>query len=124
MLRSNGYDVRIINMGVNGDTTAGMLARVNSVPSGARLVLLEYSTSNEARRGITNSAANMAAIQGRLAARSIKTIDLTGLIQSEHRIAGSSGNLISTPAGPHLNAVAYGHVAAQALPQVEAAIGR
>jgi acyl-CoA thioesterase-1 len=124
MLRAKGENVQVINMGVNGDTTAGMLARLNSVPSGTRLVLLEYSPVNEAQGGITNTAANLAAIQGRLAARNIKSIVVTGIVQSEHRAARSTGNLISTPAGPHLNATAYGDVAAQVLPQVEAAVGR
>lgn len=124
MLRAKGDDVRVINMGVNGDTTAGMLARLDSVPRGTRLVLLEYWPRNEARGGITNTSANLAAIQSRLAARNIKTIVVTDIFQLEHRAAGSAGNLISTPAGPHLNATAYGDVAAQLLPQVEAAIGR
>ena len=124
MLRAKGDNVQVINMGVNGDTTAGMLARLDSVPSGTRLVLLEYSPVNEAKGGITNTAANLAAMQGRLAARNIKSIVVTGIVQNEHRAARSAGNLISTPAGPHLNAAAYADVAAQLLPQVEAAIGR
>lgn len=124
MLRAKGENARVINMGVNGDTTAGMLARLNSVPSGTRLVLLEYWPLNESRGGITNTAANLAAIQSRLAARNIKIIKMTGIFQNAHRAANRSGDTISTPAGPHLNAAAYGQVAAEVLPEVEAAIGR
>ena len=29
LLKAKGYDVRVINAGVNGDTTAGMAARLN-----------------------------------------------------------------------------------------------
>ena len=105
-------------------TAPGILARVNAVPSGTRLVLLEYGPPNEVKHGITNTAENMAAIQSRLAARNIKCIDLTGIIQAAHRTAGAAGNLVDTPAGPHLNGVAYAAIAAQILPQVEAAIGR
>jgi acyl-CoA thioesterase I len=123
MLKSKGYNVRIINKGVNGDTTAGMLARINSVPNGTRLVLLEYGRGNEVRRHIANSTANMAAIQSELAARNIKSIDITSYIRLAFQRASRSGNLISAN-GPHLNASAYGEVAAQVLPQVEAAIGR
>lgn len=123
MLRAKGYNVRIINKGVNGDTTAGMLARVNSVPNGTRLVILEYARGNEARGNITNSAANMAAIQSRLAARNIKSIDITGVMRLKFRRAGLAGNLISS-GGPHLDAAAYGEIAAQVMPEVEAAIGR
>jgi acyl-CoA thioesterase-1 len=115
--------VRIINMGVNGDSTGGMLARVDSVPSGTRLVLLEYAQPNEVRAGITNSGANMAAIQARLRARGINSIEITGIFRGQFRLARSSGNLIQA-GGPHLDAAAYHEVAAQILPQVEAAIGR
>lgn len=124
VLRAKGDNVRVINMGVNGDTTAGMLRRLNSVPSGTRLVLLEYWPLNESRGGITNTDANLAAIHARLAARNIKIIEMTGIFQNAHRAANRSGDTISTPAGPHLNAAAYGQVAAQVLPEVEAAIGR
>jgi acyl-CoA thioesterase I len=123
MLRAKGRDVQVINLGVNGDTSAGMLARLDSVPPETRLVLLEYWPKNEERSGITNTAANVAAMQARLAARHIKNIVVTGVFQSEDSAAAAAGNLIPTPAGPHLNAVAYGHVAAQLVPQVEAAIG-
>lgn len=123
MLKAKGYNVRIINKGVNGDTTAGMLARIGSVPNGTRLVLLEYGRANEARGHIANSTANMAAMQSELAARHIKSIDITSYFRLAFQRAGRSGNLIST-GGPHLNASAYGEVAAQVLPQVEAAIGR
>ena len=124
MLRAKGDNVRVINMGVNGDTSAGMLARLNSVPSGTRLVLLEYWPLNESRGGITNTAANLATIQRRLSARNIKIIEMTGIFQNAHRAANRYGDTVSTPAGPHLNGAAYGQVAAQVLPQVKAAIGR
>lgn len=123
-LRAKGDDVLVINKGVDGDTTAGMLARVNSVPSGTRLVLLEYWPNNETQRGITNTDANLAAIRNRLAARNIKIIELTGIFQRLRWAAIRSGDTIPTPVGPHLNGKAYGEVAAQILPQVEAAIGR
>ena len=51
-LIERGYDVRIQNAGVSGDTTSGGLARVNwSVPDETDLVLLELG-GNDALRGI------------------------------------------------------------------------
>ena len=39
MLRSKGYNGRVLNAGINGDTTAGMLARLDTaVPNGTRVV--------------------------------------------------------------------------------------
>src|SRR5262249_40105746 len=50
MLKARGYDVRVINAGVPGDTTAGMLARLDSaVPEGARVVIIQPG-GNDARR--------------------------------------------------------------------------
>lgn len=63
MLAAKGEQVHVINLGVNGDTSAGMLARLNAVPGGTRLVLLEYWPRNEARGGIANTAANVAEIK-------------------------------------------------------------
>jgi acyl-CoA thioesterase I len=124
LLRAKGSDVRVINMGVNGDSTAGMLARLNSIPSGARLVLFEYSYVNELKHGVTNTDANVAAIHARLAARNIKVIDMISYFQGAHFSARGPGSTVETPAGPHLSGTVYAGIAAQILPQVEAAIGR
>src|SRR3974390_3285553 len=41
MLKAKGYAVSVINSGINGDTTPGMLARLDSaVPKGTRVVIL------------------------------------------------------------------------------------
>jgi acyl-CoA thioesterase I len=122
-LRAKGRDVRVINMGINGDTTAGMLARLNSIPSGTRLVLFEYWPLNETRRGVTNTNANLTEIHAKLAARNIKVIDMLGYFQGAHFSARGPGSTVETPAGPHLTGSAYGVIAGQILPQVEAAIG-
>jgi len=129
LLRAKGIDARVINMGVNGDSTAGMLARINSVPSGTRLVLFEYSPVNELKHGVTNTDANLAAIHARLAARNIKVIDMVSYMQGAHFSARGRGdpgssNSVDTPAGPHLSGGVYAGIAAQILSQVEAAIGR
>jgi acyl-CoA thioesterase I len=129
LLRAKGIDARVLNMGVNGDSTAGMLARLNSVPGGTRLVLFEYSPVNELKHGVTNTDVNLAAIHARLAARNIKVIDMVGYMQGAHMGARGRGNpgssnTVDTPAGPHLSGAVYAAIAAQILPQVEAALGR
>jgi acyl-CoA thioesterase I len=124
LLRAKGIDVRVVNMGVNGDSTVGLLARLNSVPSRTRLVLFEYSPVNELKHGITNTDANLAAIHARLAAREIKVIDMVAYMRGAHFSARGPGNTVETPAGPHLTGVVYGGIAAEILPQVETAIGR
>jgi len=123
MLRARGVDARVINMGVNGDSTAGMLARAGSVPNGTRLVILEWARNNEARNGIDNTSANMAAIRDKLSARNIASIDITGVISAEFPRARAAGMIVND-GGPHLNGAAYTEVASQVLPMVMSQIGR
>ena len=120
-LRARGHKVRVINMGVNGASSAETLARVGSVPSGTALVLYEYARSNDQRKGVVNSEANMAAIQQQLTARGIRSVDVTGPIQAEFRQAFSRG-MIVMDGGPHLNSQAYGEVVQSLVSQVEAAL--
>jgi len=120
-LRERGHKLRVINMGVNGASSAETLARVGSVPSGTAVVLYEYARSNDQRKGVVDSEANMAAIQQQLAARGIKSVDVTGPIQAEFRQAFSRG-MIVMDGGPHLNSQAYGEVVQSLVSQVEAAL--
>lgn len=60
LLRQKGEDVRIINAGVSGDTTAGGQARLDwSVPEGTDGVILELG-ANDALRGLDPGKAEAA----------------------------------------------------------------
>lgn len=70
-LRAKGVDVRVINSGVSGDTTAGGRARLAwSLPPEADLVILELG-ANDGLRGIdpAETRANLDAMLRELAAR-------------------------------------------------------
>jgi acyl-CoA thioesterase-1 len=86
MLRARGSQVHVTNAGVNGETTAAELARVDSaVPPGTRIVILTISGYNDAHKlsaGSANAAANIAAIKNKLRARGIRIIDAMGLYVS------------------------------------------
>ena len=114
MLRAKGLNVRVINAGVNGDTTGGMLRRLDrAVPPGTRIVILQPG-SNDARNGVADQVeANLAAINSRLAARGIKVI-----------MAANSLNraLPHQPDGQHLTPEGYRMLAEALLPQVEGAL--
>jgi acyl-CoA thioesterase-1 len=116
MLRARGRSVRVINAGINGDTTGGMLARLSSaVPAGTRLVILQPG-NNDQRKGVGAArAGNIATIVAQLQARNIRVITL------ERILAGMSQYL--QPDGQHLTAEGYRILAARVVPQVEAAIG-
>ena len=80
-LRDKGYDVKIANAGVSGDTTSGGLARLDwSVPDGTDAVLLELG-ANDALRGISpeQTRANIDEIIGRLKQRDIAVL-LVGML--------------------------------------------
>src|SRR5271170_3274187 len=51
MLRTKGSNVHVTNAGISGDTTGGMLVRLDSsVPEGTRLVILNFG-GNDFKRG-------------------------------------------------------------------------
>ncbi|MEL6202101.1 MAG: arylesterase [Pseudomonadota bacterium] len=80
-LKDRGYDVRVQNAGVSGDTTSGGLARLNwSVPDDTDLVILELG-GNDALRGITPdiTSANLDQMIESLKTRSIDVI-LVGIL--------------------------------------------
>ena len=95
MLQAKGRNIHVVNAGISGDTTGGMLARLgSSVPEGTTLVILNFG-GNDFKRGrrgvgmITPEArqANMATIIGELHRRHIRTVVADGIINSA-RAAG------------------------------------
>ncbi|MDE2362469.1 MAG: hypothetical protein KGM42_07305 [Hyphomicrobiales bacterium] len=79
MLRARGKTWSVVNEGVSGQTTAGVLGRLGStVPQGARIVVL-VAGGNDLRFGGTLESvrANKRLIVERLAARGVRVIDAT-----------------------------------------------
>ena len=73
ILRAKGSNVRVVNAGINGDTTEGMLGRLDrAVPNGTRAVILQPG-GNDRRKGRPDRTAD---IQSRLSARGIAVIML------------------------------------------------
>ncbi len=76
LLRKKGIQANVINAGVNGDITAGMLRRIDSaVPKGTDIVILQPG-GNDLRFFGTRAAraANIAAMAKRVRARGIRVI--------------------------------------------------
>jgi acyl-CoA thioesterase-1 len=95
MLQARGRNVHVANAGISGDTTGGMLARLEgSVPAGTTLVIVNFG-GNDFKRGKHGGAmispearqANMTSIIGELHRRHIRTIVADGIINSA-RAAG------------------------------------
>lgn len=117
MLRAQGIRATVRNAGIAGDTTGGMLARLDrAVPKGTKVVILQPG-GNDARRGIDEgtAAANIAEIKRRLEARGITVIMLEAL----GRIGGRENR---DPDGQHFNAEGHRNFAEWLLPKVQAAL--
>jgi acyl-CoA thioesterase-1 len=114
LLRAKGHAVRVINAGVNGETTDVMLARVDRVvPDGTKLVILEAGDNDRRKARATDTAANIAAIEARLRARKVGFV-----------LVGSLRGLPFQPDREHLTAEGHRLLAARLVPQVSAALGR
>ena len=126
MLKARGYDVRVINAGVNGDTPDGMLRRIGSdVPSDTRIVILNPGGNDlracHRRRGggecatREEHAASINRVVGALRARGAKVIMANFSKVADHDRQAD---------GRHLTPEKHRRVAAQLLPQVASAIGK
>lgn len=115
LLRKRGIDARVINAGVAGDVTAGMLRRLDAaIPNGTALVILQpggndrrfFHTAEERR-------ANVAAMAARVKARGIRVIvyDPDPVPPDFYQWDGI-----------HFNAAAHAKIAATLAPQVAAAL--
>ena len=115
LLAAKGVSAHVANAGIPGDTTGGMLARLNSaVPNGTSIVILQPG-GNDARRGQGASRqGNIAEIKHRLAARHIKVIMLGHLGQIAPKTTRD-------PDGQHFNAQGHAAFAAWLAPKVIAA---
>jgi acyl-CoA thioesterase-1 len=114
MLKAGGHDARVINAGINGDTTAGMASRLDSaVPAGTRVVILQPGGNDRRKGDASGRQGNIAAIVSRLNARGVKVVTL------ERPLAGMAPQLLQ-PDGMHLTPEGYRRLAARVLPQVTA----
>jgi acyl-CoA thioesterase-1 len=115
MLHAKGYKVSVSVSAVSGDTSAGILSRIDSaVPRGTKVVLLAMYYYNDGRRGVSRAEhdANVATAVSRIRALGAKVamVNLSGLPLQ--------------PDGIHLTAQGHFMLAARLLPQATSALGR
>jgi acyl-CoA thioesterase-1 len=112
LLRARGLSARVINAGINGDTTGGMLARLDRVvPKGTSVVVLQPG-GNDRRKSAPDKTSE---IQARLAAVGIKVVLLPN---------GMLGGKPHQPDGQHLTPEGYHMLAEELVGQVAGALGR
>src|SRR5262249_10886069 len=77
LLRARGQTVQVINDGLNGDTPAGMLGRIDgAVPSGTSIVILQPGGNDRRKGQDAATSGNVAAIEAKLRSRGIRVIML------------------------------------------------
>ena len=119
LLQAKGVDAVVRNRGIAGDTTGGMLARLESVVRpGTRLVILQPGTNDE-HMGLGNErAGNIEKIRALLDARGIKLVVMeNSVLDALPRSELREDRVHFTPAG-------YAMLAERMLPEVLAALGR
>ena len=112
LLRAKGLNVSVINAGINGDTTGGMLARLDRVVRKGTSVVILQPGGNDRRK---LAADNTPEIQSRLGAMGIKVVMLAN---------GMLHGLPHQPDGQHLTPEGYHMLAEQLVGEVAAALGK
>ncbi|QHO73466.1 acyl-CoA thioesterase [Bradyrhizobium sp. CCBAU 051011] len=112
ILQAKGANVRVVNAGIDGDTTEGMLRRLDQVvPKGTSAVILQPG-GNDRRKGSPDRTSE---IQSRLSGRGIPVIMIPN---------SAFRGLPHQPDGQHLTPEGYHMLAEQVASQVAGVIGR
>jgi acyl-CoA thioesterase-1 len=116
LLSQKGFDVQVINSGVNGQTTGKMLDQLEaSVPSNTLIVILQPG-GNDKRKGVEDKRApNIAKIQQRLKSKGITVIMMENPVFRRYPKQAD---------GQHLTPAGYHDLARWILPKVIAALPR
>jgi acyl-CoA thioesterase-1 len=136
-LRAKGLDVTVTNAGKNGDTTHGVMARMDSdVPNGTALAIISVGVNDVVRDHDSAAAANARVdqIAQHLKSRGIKVMvlptgkDFQGSIANDpkYHVEANGQTDVHGPAPGttkwHLTGPGYAIVVARTLPQVMAAL--
>jgi acyl-CoA thioesterase I len=119
LLQARGIDATVINAGIAGDTTSGMLSRLErAVPAGTHIVILQPG-SNDERMGLgAERAGNIEKMRSWLSGRHAKLI----VIENEMLDALPRKELRED--GLHFTPTGYAILAERLLPSVLAALGK
>jgi acyl-CoA thioesterase-1 len=130
MLRANGFNVQVINAGIDGDTTSHMLFRMDTaIPPGTKITIVQPGGNDFKSRkhglSVEQHLANIAAIVSRLRAQQIHVVLCSGgsaeaeLARRYDAIAMSCGDQSHLVDGEHLDPTGHRIVAARLLPVIE-----
>jgi len=135
MLRADGFNVQVINAGVDGDTTNGMLLRMDSVvPPGTKVTIVQPGGNDFQSRkhglSVEQHLANIEAIVSRLRAQRIQVVlcgdsdAVAALARRYDAISLSCYDRSHLVDGQHLDPAGHRIVAGRLLPVIEGMLER
>ena len=130
MLRAKGFDVQVINAGIDGDTTTHMLFRMDTViPQGTKITIVQPGSNDFKSRkhglSVEQHLANIATIISRLRTQQIRVVLCGGgsaeaeLARRYDAIAMSCDDQSHLVDGEHMDPTGHRIVAARLLPVIE-----
>ncbi len=132
-LRARGHNVVVANQGINGDTTAGVLARLDyAVPAGTDIVVLKVGINDLVIQNKSHAYVdgNIAEIMRRIRAKGAEVININRQMEGKTSGIGDRPELhveaAPTPGKTayHFNGAGYAIVVRNTLPAIEAMVKR
>jgi lysophospholipase L1-like esterase len=126
-LRARGHQVTVTNQGVNGDTTAGVLGRLDSaVPPGTNIVILKIGINDLVNYHVSPDAiaANKRKIVDRLRAKGAEVYLLEDMQQGivDQADLHVESSRVPNSTSWHLTPAGYAIVVRRTLPAIEALV--
>ena len=121
-LRSRGLNVNVSNGGVNGDTSAGLAARLDSaVPPGTRVAVIWVGVNDVIRQGKSRAEvyANVAGIVSRLRARGVQSYFIRPPV---YNVEDHNNPALTLPGDQHFNAAGYARMVAKTIGPIQALV--
>jgi acyl-CoA thioesterase-1 len=121
-LKSKGHDVRVLNSGINGDTSANLLGRLNSAAPPDTKVAVVWIGINDRKQGVPRAqiVATNKEISARLQKRGIAVV----MIRTPELADMFKKYAIPGDPEKHLTAAGYDALVGRTIGQVEQAIAR
>jgi lysophospholipase L1-like esterase len=122
-LKAKGFDVRVLNSGLNGDTIAGVLARLDSAAPPDTQIAIVWIGANDKRAGTdpTRIRAGRQKIVDRLQARGIEVLSFCC---EQFKDLRDNPRLNLGDGQKHFNAAGYERIVERTLPDVITLIER
>jgi GDSL-like Lipase/Acylhydrolase family len=126
-LRARGHQVTVTNQGVNGDTTTGVLARLDAaVPPGTNIVILKIGINDLVNRHVSPDTivANKRTIVERLRAKGAEVYLLENMQQgiADRADLHVESSRVPNSTNWHLTPSGYAIVVRRTLPAIEALV--